>query len=258
MTQMSPSIEIETITDKNLDQLGFFCYKSKRKTEGYAKKSAWVRDRLSEGMRLHILYENGVSKGFVESIPGKYAWRAVDAPKYLFIHCIWVVGKAKGKGYGSCLLSKCMQDALEMGLNGVAVLASEETWLTNRSFFISAGYEVIETAAPAFTLLAKSIRRGNEPSLPSNWQERIDSYGSDLTLVYADQCPYIDRMKQALYNVATSLQIRAREVCLLSSEEVQAKSPSPYGVYNIVFRGENIVSHPVGTDALLAAVESRI
>ncbi len=258
MTQMSPSLQIETITEKNLDQIGFFCYKSKRKTEGYAKKQAWVRDRLAEGLRLHILYEDGVSKGFVEAIPGRYAWRAVNARTYLFIHCIWVVGKAKGKGYGSRLLEKCVQDASEMGLNGVAVLASQETWLTDRGFFIETGFEVIETAPPAFTLLALNIEGGLYPSLPSNWQERIDSFGSDLTLVYADQCPYIDRMKQAIYNVATAFKIQAREVCLVSSEEVQSKSPSPYGVYNIIFRGENIVSHPIGTDALMAIVESRI
>ena len=255
---MSPSVTLETINDQNLDQLGFFCYKSKRKSEGYTKKQAWVRDRLAEGLRLHILYEDGVSKGFVESIPGRYAWRAVHARDYLFIHCIWVVGKAKGKGYGSVLLEKCVQDASEMGLKGVAVLASEETWLTDRSFFIKSGFEIIETTPPAFTLLALSINRGDKPYFPSNWQDRIDSFGSDLTLIYADQCPYIERMKQAVNNVATSLKIRAREVCLTSSEEVQAKSPSPYGVYNIVFRGENIVAHPVGTDALLGLLENRI
>jgi N-acetylglutamate synthase-like GNAT family acetyltransferase len=255
---MSPSGKIITIDDENLDQLGFFCYKSKRKTLGYAKKRAWVRDRLAEGLRLHIVYENGSSKGFVEAIPGKYAWRAVNARDYLFIHCIWVVGKAKGKGYGTRLLEKCARDASDMGLKGVAVLASEETWLTNRSFFKEGGFEIIETADPAFTLMALNITGGKKPSLPSNWQDRIDSFGSDLTLVYADQCPYIDRMKQALYNVATTFKIQSREVCLASSAEIQAKSPSPSGVYNLVFRGENIASHPVGTDALQDLVESRI
>lgn len=256
--QMSPSVKLETITSENFDQLGFFCYKSKRKTEGYAKKHTWVHDRLAEGLRLHILYENGVSKGFVEAIPGEYAWRAVNARTYLFIHCIWVVGKAKGKGYGSRLLEKCVQDASDMGLNSVAVLASEETWLTNRCFFIGAGFEVTDRAAPAFTLLALDIKGGDKPSLPSNWQERTDRFGSDLTLVYADQCPYIDRMKQAIYHVATSLKIRAREVRLVNSKEVQAISPSPYGVYNVVFRGKNIASHPIGTEALMSLVESRI
>jgi N-acetylglutamate synthase-like GNAT family acetyltransferase len=255
---MKTTVKLETINNQNLDRLGFFCYKSKRKSKGYAKKQVWLRDRLAEGLRLHMVYEDGVSKGFVESIPGRHAWRAVKARDYLFIHCIWVVGKAKGKGYGTILIEKCIQDASEMGLNGVAVLASEETWLTDRRFFAEAGFEVIATAAPAFSLMALSTRDGHRPSLPSNWQERIDALGPDLTLAYADQCPYIDRMKQAIHTVADSLKIQAREVCFTSSKDVQTRSPSPYGVFNVVFRGENIASHPVGTDALQALVEARI
>jgi len=255
---MDASVKLETINDENLDRLGFFCYKSKRKTEGYAKKSIWVRDRLAEGMRLHILYENGVSKGFVEAMPGEYAWRAVNARAYLMIHCIWVVGKAKGNGYGSRLLEQCVQDASEMGLSGVAVLASEDTWLTTPGFFVESGFEVVDRASPAFTLLSLRINGGEKPSFPTNWQERIGSFGSDLTLVYADQCPYIARMKQAVHNVAESLKIQAQEVCLMSSEELQAKAPSPYGVYNVVFRGRIIATHPVGTDSLMRIVQSQI
>jgi N-acetylglutamate synthase-like GNAT family acetyltransferase len=258
MNLINQDVKIKTIDKANLDQLGFFCYKSKRKTTGYAKKRTWLNDRLDEGLRLHILYETARSKGFIEAIPGEYAWRAVTAQDYLFIHCIWVVGKAKGKGYGLQLLSKCIKDAVDMQMKGVAVLASEETWLTGRAFFQNAGFEVTDTAKPAFSLMALNFDGGSKPSLPSDWQARIDAFGSDLTLVYADQCPYIDRMKQAIYKVAESLRIPAREVCLTNSKDVQSKSPSPYGIYNIVFRGEIIASHPVGTDALLNLVRSRI
>lgn len=255
---MDADIEIVTVTEANLDQLGFFCYKSKKKTRGYEKKSAWVRDRLAEGLRLHIVFENGVSKGFIESTPGKYAWRAVNATGYLFIHCMWVVGKAKGRGYGSHLLEKCILDASDRRLNGVAVLASEETWLTDSSFYQNAGFEVTDTADPAFSLLVQSFNDGTKPSLPTNWQERIEAFGPDLTVVYTDQCPYIDRMKQAVHNVAGALGIPVREVYLTSSGEVQARSPSPYGVYNIVFRNELIASHPIGTDELMKRMEIRV
>lgn len=36
-------------------------------------------------------------RGFIEYLPGEHAWRAVHADGYLFIHCLWVVGKSKGK-----------------------------------------------------------------------------------------------------------------------------------------------------------------
>ena len=36
----------------------------------------------------------------------EYTWRVVHAPGYMVIHCMWVVGSGKGKGYGSRLLEQ--------------------------------------------------------------------------------------------------------------------------------------------------------
>ncbi len=255
---MEPSVEILSVNESNLETVGFFCYKSKRKTEGYARKLSWVRDRLTEGLRLQILLENGVSKGFIEYIPGQYAWRAVNATGYLFIHCMWVVGKAKGKGYGSRLLNMCIQEAEKGGFAGVAALTSRETWLTDANLFMKSGFEVVDTASPSFTLLAHSFGTHVKPSLPTDWSARLTAWGPDLIVVYADQCPYIDRMKQAVYNVASTLDIPAREVRLTDSQQVQQEAPSPYGVYNIVYRGQLIAAHPIGTDALMDLMRVRI
>jgi GNAT superfamily N-acetyltransferase len=255
---MSQDLEIKTIDASNLDRLGFFCYKSKRKSAGYAAKLAWVRARLAEGMRLHILYEDGVSKGFIEYIPGEFAWRAVHAEGYLFIHCMWVVGEAKGMGYGTRLLRRCIQDAREGGYIGVAMLASEQTWLADRRFFEGSGFEVIDSAAPAFSLMALQISEGQAPSLPSNWESRIANFGEELTVIFSDQCPYLARMKHAVHRAAAALGIPSHEVKHSSARDVQNFSPSPYGVYNITYKGELIASHPVGTDALLELMRSRV
>lgn len=50
------AVKIETITAENVDKLGFFCQKSNRKTDGYQRKLAWMKQRLAEGMGMHILY----------------------------------------------------------------------------------------------------------------------------------------------------------------------------------------------------------
>jgi GNAT superfamily N-acetyltransferase len=255
---MPPDIEILTVDETNLDRLGFFCYKSKRKTRGYALKQAWLRERFVEGMRLHMLHEDGVSKGFIEYIPGQYTWRAVHAPGYLVIHCMWVVGKAKGKRYGSLLLYECIQQAQSGGFKGVAFLASRETWLADKDFFLANGFELVDTAPPDFSLVALSFNGGSKPCLPSDWEARAGAWGDDLTVIYTDQCPYIDRMKQAAFTVGDALGISARGVRLESASEVQEKSPSPYGVYNIVYRGQLVVSHPIGTEDLMKLVQSRI
>ena len=85
---------------------------SKRKSPGYRQKRAWLAKRFAEGLKVQIVHETGGRDvGFVEYIPGEYAWRAVHAPGYLVIHCLWVVGKGKGKGHGSRLVQVCLDDA---------------------------------------------------------------------------------------------------------------------------------------------------
>ena len=99
---MNDTFELITVNADNLDKQGFFCYMSKRKTPGYRQKHDWMAARLAEGLKLHMVHEiDGRTVGFIEYIPGEFAWRAVRAPGYLVIHCLWVVGKGKGKGYGA-------------------------------------------------------------------------------------------------------------------------------------------------------------
>lgn len=121
--------KIVNVTADNVEKERFFCYKSKPKTPGYQKKLAWLKARFEEGMVIKILYEGKRSFGFIEYIPGEYAWRAVHASGYMFIHCIWVVGSGKRKGYGSRLLSECLQDARARGMHGVAMITSSRVWL---------------------------------------------------------------------------------------------------------------------------------
>ena len=81
----------------NFEKRGFFCYMSKRKAPGYALKSAWLKKRFGEGLRIKML--ELPERGFIEYIPGEYAWRAIAAKGWMAVHCLWVVGKSKGKGY---------------------------------------------------------------------------------------------------------------------------------------------------------------
>lgn len=84
--------------------------------EGYQIKRDWLKARFAEGLTIKVLYAEAARKvvGFIEYVPGEYAWRAVDAQGYLFIHCIWVspnAYKEHGYGYGSRLVNECIKDA---------------------------------------------------------------------------------------------------------------------------------------------------
>ena len=85
---MSAEVRIVTVDETSVDDLGFFCYKSKKRTEGYRLKLEWLRSHLSEDMRIKIIHEGKRSVGFIEYLPGEFGWRAVDAQGCMLIHCL--------------------------------------------------------------------------------------------------------------------------------------------------------------------------
>ena len=90
-------MKIIDVDQQNVTETGFFCKMSQRKSAGYRRKLAWLEARFAEGLRIKLLDLSQGGRGFIEYIPGEYAWRPVEAAGYLFIHCLWVVGKSKKK-----------------------------------------------------------------------------------------------------------------------------------------------------------------
>jgi len=243
---MGDEVRIVSVDADNVDEERFFCYKSKSKSEGYGRKLGWLEQRFSEGLRIKIIYEGKRSFGFIEYIPGEFAWRAVEAPNYLLIHCIWVVGRGKKRGYGSRLLDECVEDARKMQAHGVAMVTSSRHWLAGKKLFLKNGFEVIDQAPP-FELLVK--RFGDDaplPAFPKDWDQRANRYGAGLTIIHADQCPYINDAVQQYVELAAERGVEARVVKLTSGREVQDTAPSPYGVFNVVYDGRLVTYHYMG------------
>jgi L-amino acid N-acyltransferase YncA len=247
---MNDSVEIITVDGTNVEEYGFFCYKSKPKSQGYRKKMRWLRRRFMEGLRIKILYENGRSVGFIEYIPGEHTWRAVEAPDYLVVHCLWVVGRGKKKGYGSRLLNECVEDARRQGKHGVAMVSSRGNWLAHEKVFLKNGFEKVGSAPPSFSLLVKKVKAGPGPVFPRDWDERLGYYSSGVTIVYADQCPYMPDAVQQAVDAFAARGIAAKVVKLESSAEVRAKSPTAYGVFGVVCGGRSLTYHYLGKKEL--------
>ncbi len=252
---MDEDVRIVSVDASTVEREGFFCFKSKPKTPGYRRKLEWLRQRFSEGMTLDILYEGKRSFAFLEAIPGKCAWRAVDAPDYMVIHCIWTVGTGKKHGYATQLLEHCEERAKKAGLAGVAMLTSDAPFLADRKFFLKRGYTQVD-AAGAFQLLVKRLANAANPTLAIDWEARAAAFGPGLTVVRTDQCPYWDDATNIALSAAEQHGIPARSVELHSAEEVQRLSPSPYGTFALVLNGK-LVSHyyrlPKELDALLGS-----
>lgn len=231
--------DIIDVSAENVERAGFFCYMSKRKEPGYRQKREWLEARFAEGMKLKILHEQGGrDTAFVEYLPGEAAWRAVYAPGYLVIHCLWVVGRGKGKGYGTRLLQECIADARAQSKHGVVMVSSDGNWLASKKLFLHNGFEEIDQAPPSFQLLVHRFSQGPLPAFPQDWEFRQAAFGRGITVIRTPQCPYIENASRDVLGFAAEMGIPARTVTLRSAREVQDSAPCAYGVFSMVLDGK--------------------
>jgi len=234
------SINLIDVTAENVDRTGFFCYMSKRKTEGYQRKLNWLKARFAEGMRIKMLALP--ERGFIEYIPGEYGWRAVNARGHMLIHCLWVVGKSRGKGSARFLLEACINDARAAGLDGVAMVTSEKVWLTGKKLLVKHGFQSVAEAAP-FNLMVKKFNGAASPSFSGDWEQKATRFGEGLTIIRSDQCPYIPDATNLVMDYARERGIPVQVVELTSCEDVRKITPSPYGIFSIVHNGKLLAYH---------------
>jgi hypothetical protein len=161
----------------------------------------------------------------------------------MFIHCLWIVGKSKGRGYATTLLNECVRDAKRAKLKGVAILTSEKNWLVGKRLLQKEGFESVNETQPPFSLMVKRFGKAKLPSFVDNGATVRSRFGRDLTVFRSDQCPYVEDATTTALNVAKRMKIKSRVVSLESAEQVRRLSPSPYGVFGIVLDGQLISYH---------------
>jgi len=242
-------LEIIDAQARNVKETGFFCYMSKRKTEGWRRKLLWLKARFAEGLKIKML--KLPERGFIEYVPGEFAWRAIQAKGYMVIHCLWVVGRSKGKGLASALLEACIEDARRAGMKGVAMLVSEGSYMKWKRFLAEHGFETVDTTPPYFELMARKFGQAPSPSFTKGREKKARTYGKGLVILRSDQCPYFEDATQALLATARKKGIPSKVIELRTAKEVRDLAPSPYGVYSVVLDGRVIPSHYEAREALL-------
>jgi GNAT superfamily N-acetyltransferase len=246
---MEKKIRIIDVNEKNVSETGFFCYMSKRKSIGFQKKLKWLKERFAEGMRIKMLQLP--PRGFIEYIPGEFAWRPVNAKGYMFIHCLWIVGQSKGKGLASLLLNQCIKDAKKMGKKGVVMVTSEGGWLVGKKFLIKHGFVSVDSAPPSFELMVKKFGNAPSPSFTGDWERKLSQCGKGLTIFRSDQCPYIEDCVNAVSEIAKGLGIKCTVIELKNSLDVRNLVPSAFGVFSIVYDGDLVTYHYILKEDLI-------
>jgi GNAT superfamily N-acetyltransferase len=252
-------IEVIDTDANNIHNYGFCGYKNITQ-EGYKRKLDWLKERFPEGMKFKVMYSvSDGAVGFIEYIPGEYAWRAVEASGYMVIHCILnIYRKNRGKGYGTLLLEECLRDAQKENMHGVAVVARKGTWMAGKQLFLKNGFGVVDTALPDFELLVKKFADMPPPKFTGDWEKRLSQYSSGLTIIRSDQCPYVAKSVEEISETAEKKYgIKPRIIELKNCEETRS-TPSPYGIFSIVHNEKLLADHPISNKRFMSIMDKRV
>jgi GNAT superfamily N-acetyltransferase len=216
--------------------------------EGLKTKLGWIEAYFKKGLRIkYLVDEDDVPFGYIEYLPGEYAWRGVEAPGTFFVHCLWTfVKKYQRQGFASRLLRACVDDARNAGLAGVAAMAREGPWLAGSGVYLKNGFAVVDTAPPDYLLMALKFKKTSpDPKFKGDWEAKQRGCGPGLTLIYSAQCPHIAKFAADIAEMAeTAYRLKPRMIELKTHRDAQ-NAPTPYAVFAILYDGRLLADHQI-------------
>ena len=241
------TLELVEVCPENVEPYGLCFYKDPG-NEKYQKKLEWFKNSYEEGLKYKVLFcpEKESMAGFIEYIPGEYAWRGIEAENYLIIHCLVIKKEYAGRGWGSFLLDHCINEAREQEKIGVAAIASKKTWCCDQRIYLKNDFFVVEQTPPGLQLVARKIREGPDPTF-GNLEEKMKPYQSGVYMFNSGQCPFMCRGEK-FYRRKEELEenfgIQAEVIELKSAEEART-NPCVWGTYGVI-AGGRVINHVPG------------
>ena len=242
------------IIDTNAGNIGdcSLCGNKCAGNPGYRRKLAWLKERYAEGLKYKVLRsEKFGDVGMIEYARGEHAWRPVEAEGYLVIHCLMVSRKHQRKGLGSLLLESCLEDARCGRHHGVAVVASSDGFMARRDMYLKAGFVPLDKKPPYELLVKKLKKSAPDPRFVVTRERLVEQPSEGLTILAADQCPYVANSVDRIAEAARRLELEPRLVRIRSAE-ASRELPTPYGVFGILLDGQLIAGRPISATRFLS------
>jgi hypothetical protein len=244
---MSQAVKIITVTPENIkDHPQAVCFINPA-NRYYHQKVEWYSEQYNNGLRIKLLFVEGEKRsvGYIEYTPGEQCWRPVAAKGYMFIHCLWIYGKKhQHKGLGGMLITDAEREAA--GMNGVAVVTSDNSFMARKDIFLKNGYRIVSESGKD-QLLVKTFREATLPTFTVRAEEahRYDA----MTIIYSRQCPWVARFMEEMKPALKAEKLSPEVIEIRTAEEAQ-RAPSAYGVFNMIWHGTIIADRYISTRRL--------
>lgn len=233
---------IKVLTLENLEEEHICCAISDKKGENcVSSKKNWLRERIKEGLVFAKLDVRG--KVFIEFLPAENAWTPIIAKDYIFINCLWVSGKYKGKGYATKLLDFCSNYAKEKGFKGLVALSSEKKkpFLNDPKFLQYKKFKIADKANPYFVLYYLPFEENIKiPEIKDCAKNGILSK-SGWVLYYTNQCPHTEKYAPLLREIAKKENINI-EIIKIEDKAQAQNSCALFTTYSLFYNGNFITN----------------
>ena len=215
---------------------------------GIARKRCWLQEHFKLGLKAKSLIDvDGKACGYIEYLPGEYAWRGVNACGYMFIHCIWNHSRRnRGKGWATAMVESCLADAKKAGMLGVAVTSRKGPWMAGGALFEENGFELVDTAPPDHEMWVRKFKvRSANPTFKKDFAIKAVPMKDELTVVRSAQCPYIAKFTAEIVQTAQEEYGIAPRIVELNSYRDAQDAPTPYAVFSVLSKGKVLADHQI-------------
>ncbi len=233
-----------TLDSNNIANEHICCALSDKKCkESYELKKDWLRKEFENGYIFRRL--DARAKVFIEYGPAEKGWAPVEADNYLLVNCFWVSGKYKGNGNGKALLQTAIDDAKLQGKNGLVTVVGTKKFhfMSDTKWFLSQGFEVVETLSTDFCLLVMKLDYNAEtPKFKESVKSGECPDKEGLVAYFSNRCPFTEyHVKTSLIETAKKRGLPLKVIKLETMEQAQ-NSPTPATIFSLFLNGRFITT----------------
>ncbi|OAA89379.1 YoaP domain-containing protein [Clostridium coskatii] len=249
-------MELVKVTEENIDEEHICCAISSNKDCQVVSKKEWLKKRFKEG--LVFLKGNVRGKCFIEYVPSENAWCPIEAKGYMFIDCLWVSGRFKGKGYSNELLNACISDSREKGKLGLVILSAKKKipYISDPKYLKYKKFQLADTSEPFYELFYFPFSQ-NAPKPCFMKHIKVPSIKEQgFVLYYSNQCPFTAKYVPIIEKVASEKKIAFKSIRFESTKEARM-SPAPFTTYSLFYNGE-FVTNEILSDKTFEKMISKV
>ncbi len=234
-----PQADFVNLNSSNLANHHLCCALSGQKhQEGVTHKKAFLREGLDSGLIFRKLDVRG--KVFVEFAPAENAWKPLEAPGCLVIHCLWVSGRFQGRGLGRDLWEYCRVQAESH--EGIVTVSGQGPYLTSTDFYLHHGFEILDQSLSGFQVVGYPQQDWKQrPQFTSKAKKERVPEDQGVHFEYTHQCPFVPDCVRAMTEVAAELGFEVTSRYLGTVQEAQ-ECASPFGTFGAYLHGR-LITH---------------